>query len=64
MAHSGNVNCLRFGKKTRRQFLTGGDDQNVNLWSIGKPTSTTVSSNIYSFQFSCMSNVVMLYWDN
>ncbi|KAK4347111.1 hypothetical protein RND71_033450 [Anisodus tanguticus] len=40
VAHSGNVNCLRFGKKTRRQFLTGGDDQNVNLWSIGKPTST------------------------
>lgn len=43
MAHSGNVNCLRFGKKTRRQFLTGGDDQNVKLWSIGKPTSTAVS---------------------
>ncbi|XP_015066173.1 katanin p80 WD40 repeat-containing subunit B1 homolog isoform X1 [Solanum pennellii] len=41
VAHSGNVNCLRFGKKTCRQFLTGGDDQNVNLWSIGKPTSTT-----------------------
>ncbi|XP_009778973.1 katanin p80 WD40 repeat-containing subunit B1 homolog KTN80.1-like isoform X1 [Nicotiana tabacum] len=40
VAHSGNVNCLRFGKKTRRQFLTGGDDQTVNLWSIGKPTST------------------------
>ncbi|KAF3621841.1 Katanin p80 WD40 repeat-containing subunit B1 -like protein [Capsicum annuum] len=40
VAHSGNVNCLRFGKKTRRQFLTGGDDQNVKLWSIGKPTST------------------------
>ncbi|XP_060191410.1 katanin p80 WD40 repeat-containing subunit B1 homolog KTN80.4-like isoform X1 [Lycium barbarum] len=40
VAHSGNVNCLRFGKKTRRQFLTGGDDQNVNFWSIGKPTST------------------------
>lgn len=39
VAHSGNVNCLRFGKKTRRQFLTGGDDQNVNLWSIGKPTA-------------------------
>ncbi|CAN4083996.1 unnamed protein product [Withania somnifera] len=41
VAHSGNVNCLRFGKKTRRQFLTGGEDNNVNLWSIGKPTSTT-----------------------
>lgn len=40
VAHSGNVNCLRFGKKTRRQFLTGGEDHNVNLWSIGKPTST------------------------
>lgn len=64
MAHSGNVNCLRFGKKTRRQFLTGGDDQNVNLWSIGKPTADVVSSNIHLFQFICASNFVSLNWDN
>ncbi|KAM7530698.1 hypothetical protein LguiB_034108 [Lonicera macranthoides] len=39
VAHSGSVNCLSIGKKTCRLFITGGDDQRVNLWSIGKPTS-------------------------
>lgn len=39
VAHSGSVNCLSIGKKTCRLFVTGGDDQKVNLWSIGKPTS-------------------------
>lgn len=43
MAHSANVNCLKIGKKTRRNFITGGDDEKVNLWSIGKPTAITVS---------------------
>ncbi|KAJ0479128.1 putative transcription factor WD40-like family [Helianthus annuus] len=36
-----NVNCLKIGKKTRWNFITGGDDEKVNLWSIGKPTATT-----------------------
>ncbi|KAL3643410.1 hypothetical protein CASFOL_014225 [Castilleja foliolosa] len=39
VAHAGNVNCLSFGKKNYRVFITGGDDQKVNLWSVGKPTS-------------------------
>uniref|UniRef100_A0A5B6ZYF7 Katanin p80 WD40 repeat-containing subunit B1 homolog n=1 Tax=Davidia involucrata TaxID=16924 RepID=A0A5B6ZYF7_DAVIN len=39
VAHSGSVNCLNIGKKTCRLFVTGGDDQKVNLWSIGKPTT-------------------------
>ncbi|KAK2644160.1 hypothetical protein Ddye_019355 [Dipteronia dyeriana] len=39
VAHSGNVNCLRIGKKACRLLLTGGDDQKVNLWAIGKPSS-------------------------
>lgn len=43
VAHAGNVNCLTFGKKNCRVFITGGDDQKVNLWSVGKPTSLTVS---------------------
>ncbi|KAK7362911.1 hypothetical protein VNO77_05036 [Canavalia gladiata] len=38
-AHSGNVNCLKIGRKVCRLFITGGDDHNVNLWTIGKPTS-------------------------
>ncbi|KAK6124360.1 hypothetical protein DH2020_041898 [Rehmannia glutinosa] len=41
VAHAGNVNCLSFGKKNCRLFITGGDDQKVNLWSVGKPTSLT-----------------------
>ncbi|XP_061355797.1 katanin p80 WD40 repeat-containing subunit B1 homolog KTN80.2-like [Gastrolobium bilobum] len=39
VAHSGNVNCLKVGRKACRLFITGGDDHNVNLWTIGKPTS-------------------------
>ncbi|EPS68225.1 hypothetical protein M569_06544, partial [Genlisea aurea] len=38
VAHSGNVNCLSFGKKSGRVFITGGDDQKVNLWSFGRPS--------------------------
>ncbi|KAL7088931.1 hypothetical protein ACP275_13G158200 [Erythranthe tilingii] len=41
VAHGGNVNCLSFGKKNCRAFITGGDDQKVNLWSVGKPTCLT-----------------------
>ncbi|KAL8032626.1 hypothetical protein ABFX02_13G108600 [Erythranthe guttata] len=41
VAHGGNVNCLSFGKKNCRSFITGGDDQKVNLWSVGKPTCLT-----------------------
>ncbi|VFQ89528.1 unnamed protein product [Cuscuta campestris] len=54
VAHSGNVNCLRFGKKTCRLFVTGGDDQIVNLWSIGKPTS---SSSTFSGHTSPVESV-------
>ncbi|KAL6992626.1 hypothetical protein U1Q18_010738 [Sarracenia purpurea var. burkii] len=39
VAHSGSVNCLNIGKRTCRIFITGGDDQKVNVWSIGKPES-------------------------
>lgn len=46
MAHSGSVNCLSIGKKTCRLFATGGDDQKVNVWSIGKSTSLMVSSKL------------------
>lgn len=56
VAHSGNVNCLRFGKKTCRSFVTGGDDQTVNLWSIGKATSTAVSSSFDRFICSGLSD--------
>lgn len=43
VAHSANVNCLSIGKKSCRLLITGGDDHNVNLWAIGKPSSLMVS---------------------
>lgn len=47
VAHSGNVNCLSLAKKLRRGlFITGGDDQLVNLWSIGKSAPLAVSLKI------------------
>ncbi|KAK4770769.1 hypothetical protein SAY87_031301 [Trapa incisa] len=39
VAHSGNVKCLSIGKKACRLFLTGGEDNKVNLWAIGKANS-------------------------
>ncbi|KAM0048792.1 putative transcription factor WD40-like family [Helianthus debilis subsp. tardiflorus] len=41
VAHSANVNCIRIGKKTGRLFVTGGDDEILNVWSIRKPTPVT-----------------------
>ncbi|KAK1260627.1 hypothetical protein QJS04_geneDACA022532 [Acorus gramineus] len=39
VAHaSSNVNCLSIGKKSRRVFVTGGDDRKVNLWAVGRTT--------------------------
>ncbi|RHY09662.1 hypothetical protein DYB30_003098 [Aphanomyces astaci] len=34
MAHSSNVNCIRFGRKSGQVAVSGGDDTNVNLWRI------------------------------
>ncbi|KAJ3682247.1 hypothetical protein LUZ60_014820 [Juncus effusus] len=39
VAHESAVNCLKIGKKTSRLLLTGGEDNKVNLWSIGKPNA-------------------------
>ncbi|XP_054714452.1 katanin p80 WD40 repeat-containing subunit B1-like [Uloborus diversus] len=36
-AHTANVNCLSFGRKSGRVMVTGGDDKKVNLWAVGKP---------------------------
>ncbi|XP_028096354.1 katanin p80 WD40 repeat-containing subunit B1-like isoform X3 [Camellia sinensis] len=53
LAHSGSVNCLNIGKKTCRLFATGGDDQNVNIWSIGRPTSLMVYLSCVIVQSLC-----------
>ncbi|URE30335.1 katanin p80 WD40 repeat-containing subunit B1 [Musa troglodytarum] len=39
VAHSSNVNCLKIGRKTSRVLVTGGDDNKVNIWAIGKPNA-------------------------
>lgn len=42
VAHASNVNCLKIGRKTSRILVTGGEDQKVNLWAIGKPNALLV----------------------
>lgn len=62
VAHSGSVNCLKIGKKNFRQFITGGDDQVVNIWSIGKPEPVTVSSRFSLYNCSCTRLSIFVAW--
>lgn len=50
-AHSSNVNCLAFGRKSGRVMVTGGDDKKVNLWAVGKPNCIMVSIKYYAFLY-------------
>lgn len=36
IAHSGRVQCARFGEKSGQVLATGGDDRLVNIWRVGK----------------------------
>lgn len=36
IAHSGRVQCARFGEKSGQVLATGGDDKRVNIWRVGK----------------------------
>lgn len=36
IAHSGRVQCARFGEKSGQVLATGGDDRRVNIWRVGK----------------------------
>ncbi|CAM8989583.1 unnamed protein product [Rhodiola kirilowii] len=38
VAHSDDVTCVSIGKKAGRLFITGGDDHQVRLWCMGKPS--------------------------
>ncbi|XP_035817438.1 katanin p80 WD40 repeat-containing subunit B1 homolog isoform X5 [Zea mays] len=38
VAHDAEVRSLSIGKKSRRVFITGGNDRKVKLWAIGKQT--------------------------
>ncbi|XP_042399904.1 katanin p80 WD40 repeat-containing subunit B1 homolog KTN80.2-like isoform X2 [Zingiber officinale] len=37
VAHASDVKCVSIGKKSNRNFITGGEDRKVNLWAIGRP---------------------------
>ncbi|DAZ94295.1 TPA: hypothetical protein N0F65_012064 [Lagenidium giganteum] len=44
LAHSNNVNCLRFGRKSGQVAATGGDDNVVNLWRMREKETKNIMS--------------------
>ncbi|KAG7394767.1 WD repeat-containing protein 90 [Phytophthora boehmeriae] len=44
LAHSSNVNCLRFGRKSGQVAATGGDDHLVNLWRMREKETKNIMS--------------------
>ncbi|KAG8092102.1 hypothetical protein GUJ93_ZPchr0012g22086 [Zizania palustris] len=48
VAHGSDVNCVKFGRRTSRILITGGDDQKVNLWVVGKPSAILSLSGLTS----------------
>ncbi|XP_015697398.1 katanin p80 WD40 repeat-containing subunit B1 homolog KTN80.3-like isoform X2 [Oryza brachyantha] len=48
VAHASDVNCVKFGRRTSRILITGGEDQKVNLWAIGKPSAILSLSGLTS----------------
>ncbi|KAG2548182.1 hypothetical protein PVAP13_9KG149700 [Panicum virgatum] len=48
VAHASNVNCAKFGRRTSRILITGGEDLKVNLWAVGKPSALLSLSGLTS----------------
>ncbi|CAL4925654.1 unnamed protein product [Urochloa decumbens] len=48
VAHASSVNCARFGRRTSRILVTGGEDLKVNLWAVGKPSALLSLSGLTS----------------
>ncbi|RRT34158.1 hypothetical protein B296_00057750, partial [Ensete ventricosum] len=46
VAHSSSVNCLKIGRKSSRVLVTGGEDNKVNIWAIGKPNAILVGTSL------------------
>ncbi|ETI35269.1 hypothetical protein L917_17570 [Phytophthora nicotianae] len=44
LAHSSNVNCLRFGRKSGQVAATGGDDNLVNVWRMREKETKNIMS--------------------
>jgi len=54
VAHASNVNCAKFGRRTSRILITGGEDLKVNLWAVGKPSALLVISYRIFCRFMCI----------
>lgn len=48
VAHAGNVNCVALGHNSGRVFVSGGEDQKVNLWAVGKSKCILVCETLFS----------------
>ncbi|CAM0956652.1 unnamed protein product [Alopecurus aequalis] len=48
VAHASDVNCAKFGRRTSRILITGGEDQKVNVWAVGKPSAILSLSGLTS----------------
>uniref|UniRef100_A0ACD5U5D1 Uncharacterized protein n=1 Tax=Avena sativa TaxID=4498 RepID=A0ACD5U5D1_AVESA len=48
VAHASDVNCAKFGRRTSRILITGGEDKKVNIWAIGKPSAILSLSGLTS----------------
>ncbi|WVZ59465.1 hypothetical protein U9M48_009601 [Paspalum notatum var. saurae] len=48
VAHASHVNCAKFGRRTSRILITGGEDLKVNLWAVGKPSALLSLSGLTS----------------
>ena len=46
MAHGGAVNCVQVGRKTGSVMVTGGSDNRVNVWAVGKPNAIMVRARV------------------
>uniref|UniRef100_A0A8C4Q748 Katanin p80 WD40 repeat-containing subunit B1 n=1 Tax=Eptatretus burgeri TaxID=7764 RepID=A0A8C4Q748_EPTBU len=62
-AHTGEVTCLALGHNSGHVMVTGGDDQRVNLWALGKPNCimslTGHTSPVESVRFKDSEELVM-----
>jgi len=45
VAHAGDVRSLCLGRSSRRLLVTGGEDNEINMWSLDKPNCLLVSSS-------------------
>jgi len=51
VAHVGNVRSLCLSQSSGRLLATGGEDNQINMWSLDKPNCLMVSSSFLSFPF-------------